>query len=223
MYYDTHFCMPSSWNILQLPDLRLRKPYTVLPQPNAIDNWLTRNHVTSNGNVFNPGHQYMGDILSDQVQCTLQLNASVVSRSCTHSNHGFLKSSSRYNAMIFLRTLSDTVSCYMLRYPRHRALILHISVAQLSRWVATTVIHQTLTHQTGLPCHLVYHLNSGSLALLWPMSSRNLLSGRKILALYNLLLLSHTQPSLTAPIHSIVCLQLCLTGSLRSQYVMTIY
>jgi hypothetical protein len=90
MYYDTHFCMPTSWNILQLPDLRLRKPYTVLPQPNAIDNWLTSNYVTSNGNVFNPGHQYMGDILSDQVQCTLQLNASVVSCSCTHSNCDFL-------------------------------------------------------------------------------------------------------------------------------------
>ena len=84
MYDDTHFCMPSSWNILQLPDLRLRKPYTVLPQPNAIDNWLTSNHVTSNENVFNPGYQYMGDILSDQVQCTLQLNASVVSHLCTH-------------------------------------------------------------------------------------------------------------------------------------------
>jgi hypothetical protein len=70
--------MPTSWKILDLPDLRLRTPYTVLPRPNAIDKWLSGNYVTSPGNVFALGYRYMGDLLSDQVLCTLQLSTTVV-------------------------------------------------------------------------------------------------------------------------------------------------
>lgn len=51
--------------ILRLPDLRLRKPYTVLPHPNAIDQWLSGNNINSYGS--------MGDIQSDHVSCMVQL------------------------------------------------------------------------------------------------------------------------------------------------------
>ena len=52
-------------NILCLPDLRLRNPYTILPQPNAIDQWLSGNNINS--------HSNMGDIPSDHVLCMVQL------------------------------------------------------------------------------------------------------------------------------------------------------
>src|ERR1700691_591790 len=57
------FNMPTAWKTLHLPDLRLRKPYTVLPRPNAIDKWLSSNYITSPGNVFILGYRYMGDLL----------------------------------------------------------------------------------------------------------------------------------------------------------------
>ena len=52
-------------HILTLPDLRLRTPYTMLPQPNAIDQWLSKTHINSYTN--------MGDLPSDHVLCTVQL------------------------------------------------------------------------------------------------------------------------------------------------------
>jgi hypothetical protein len=52
-------------HVLRLPDLRLRNPYTLLPQPNAIDEWLGGNNIDSFAS--------MGDIPSDHVLCTVQI------------------------------------------------------------------------------------------------------------------------------------------------------
>jgi hypothetical protein len=57
-------------HILCLPDLCLRTPYTVLPRPNVIDQWLRKSNMNSYGNK--------GDIPSDQVLCTVQLVTSTV-------------------------------------------------------------------------------------------------------------------------------------------------
>ena len=66
--------------ILRLPDLPLRPhPYTILPLPNAIDQWLLANNVDTVNNVFNHSLN-VGDIPSDHVLCTLQLSAVKVSR-----------------------------------------------------------------------------------------------------------------------------------------------
>jgi len=75
MRFTFKFQMPTIPEILQLPDLRLRKPYTILPRPNAIDQWLLANHIDFMNDIFNNPYWYMGDIPSDQVLCTLQLSA----------------------------------------------------------------------------------------------------------------------------------------------------
>ena len=67
--------------ILRLPDLRPRRPYMILPRPNAIDQWLLANHIDIVNNVFNHPCWHLGDIPSDQVLCTLQLSATRVRRS----------------------------------------------------------------------------------------------------------------------------------------------
>ena len=61
----------SPQTILRLPDVRVQTPYTILPRPNAIDQWLLANHIDNTNNEFN--RPYMGDIPSDHVSCTLQL------------------------------------------------------------------------------------------------------------------------------------------------------
>jgi len=63
---------------LRLPDLRLRKPYTILPRPNAIDQWLLANDVDTANNICNCSSTRMGDVPSDQVSCTLQLSTKMV-------------------------------------------------------------------------------------------------------------------------------------------------
>jgi hypothetical protein len=60
--------------ILRLPDLRLRLPYTVLPLPNAVDTWLRDSGVDMWKKAV-----HLGDLLSDQVICTVQLYTSEVS------------------------------------------------------------------------------------------------------------------------------------------------
>jgi hypothetical protein len=65
--------------ILKLPDLSLwaQLPYTLLPLPNVIDQWLLTNHIDTahSNNIPNRLYSCMGDLLSDQVLCTLQLSA----------------------------------------------------------------------------------------------------------------------------------------------------
>ena len=72
--------------ILRLPDLHLRSPYTILPSPNAIDQWLLANHVDTVNNEFNHPYWYMGDIPSDHVLCTLQLSVIKVRYNFKHSS-----------------------------------------------------------------------------------------------------------------------------------------
>jgi hypothetical protein len=64
--------------ILRLPDVRVQTPYTKLPRPNAIDQWLLANDFDPSNDVCNHSYAQMGDVPSDQVSCTLQLSAKIV-------------------------------------------------------------------------------------------------------------------------------------------------
>ena len=66
--------------ILRLPDIRIHKPYIILPRPNVIDKWLLENHVDTVNNVFADSYRasLIGDVPSDHVSCTLQLSTILV-------------------------------------------------------------------------------------------------------------------------------------------------
>jgi hypothetical protein len=69
--------------ILELPDAPTPiSPikFATLPSPNAIDQWLLANHIDTVTNVFNQPYSHMGDIPSDQMLCTLQLNITPLPR-----------------------------------------------------------------------------------------------------------------------------------------------
>lgn len=66
--------MPVSIRALQLPDhCPTISSFTVLPTPNPIDIWLTRNYVTHCRDYFAPEYLHIGDIPRDQVLCTVQV------------------------------------------------------------------------------------------------------------------------------------------------------
>jgi len=111
--------------ILRLPDLRLRKPYTILPEPNSIDSWLVANDVDTQNDAFNHPVCLAGDLASDQVLCTLQLSAIVV-RNFHSIVKLYLIIPGRCTVMISLRIYFRTALCYMPMCLRHLALTLLI-------------------------------------------------------------------------------------------------
>ena len=58
---------------LHLPRVLSVHPFTKLPQPNAIDDWLDTNYTD---NI--PGYMHLGDLLSSELMCILQLQTQTV-------------------------------------------------------------------------------------------------------------------------------------------------
>jgi hypothetical protein len=54
------------------------RPYTVLPRPNIIDQWIRHNRGDAWSNSLVPGHLFLSDTPQDQVLCTLQLSVTLV-------------------------------------------------------------------------------------------------------------------------------------------------
>jgi hypothetical protein len=59
---------------LYLPQPCTNQPYTVLPRPNAVDNWIYQNKEDAHTNVLVPGYLHLSDTPSDQVLCTVQIS-----------------------------------------------------------------------------------------------------------------------------------------------------
>lgn len=63
---------------LRLPHPQLSRPFTVLPQPNVVDKWISWNSADCLTNVLLPGILHISDVPNDQVLCTVQLNITLV-------------------------------------------------------------------------------------------------------------------------------------------------
>jgi hypothetical protein len=63
---------------LNLPRVLSVAPFTKLPRPNAIDDWLAVNYTDSIHDCFEPGYMHLGDLLHDEMMCILQLHARMV-------------------------------------------------------------------------------------------------------------------------------------------------
>lgn len=79
---------------LDLPRILSVPPFTKLPNPNPIDSWLALNYTDTIRDIYSPGHLYLGDLLSDEMLCILQLNAQMVSPLLSQSQELFLNPSS---------------------------------------------------------------------------------------------------------------------------------
>ena len=161
--------------ILCLPDLHFCKPYTMLPQPNAIDQWLSRNNINSYGS--------MGDIWSDHVSCMVQLVITPVrslpSLHTNHYNYLFQKYQEhfyRYNPSLYNEVLE----------------LASIDIAHLSNPIVTLGHYEGHHLDAGAPewthitSHLVLRCRSDSLAVLWLMFLLKLCSGPRMLILYDI-------------------------------------
>lgn len=63
---------------LDLPRVLSVGPFTKLPWPNAIDDWLGMNYTDNIHDCYLPGYMHLGDLLSSEVMCILQLQAQTV-------------------------------------------------------------------------------------------------------------------------------------------------
>ena len=73
---------PSSFHAAQiplnLPCVLSTAPFTKLPWPNAIDDWLAMNYMDNIHDFYSPGYMHLGDLLHDEMMCILQLHTQMV-------------------------------------------------------------------------------------------------------------------------------------------------
>lgn len=87
------------------PHLRPSKHLVVLPLPDGLDDWLNGNYFTLFKDVVSPTYFQMGDVPSDEVLCTVQLNVTNVSPRLMAGRQNLINILSQYSCitMIFLR------------------------------------------------------------------------------------------------------------------------
>src|ERR1700683_1579934 len=154
-------------HVLCLPDLRLRTPYTVLPKPNAIDQWLSSTNINSYVNL--------GDLPSDQVLCTIQLVTSTVCYlrdSCSSLSDNLCRK--RPAAFV------NIASSFMLRYQTPLGSMSLTSAALLPLWGVTMGISQIQMPPNGPALLLAFLLISDNLPTLSQMSLPKLPSGLRM-------------------------------------------
>jgi hypothetical protein len=66
------------------------RQYTILPQPNVIDQWIHHNQGDAWSNGLVPGYLFLSDTPQDQVLCTLQLSKILVLLGLFHLVHLYI-------------------------------------------------------------------------------------------------------------------------------------